>query len=127
MIYLSDKSSFRSQKHFKMNFLQDKDRPGFFKDYYTSVRKSVQNDQFNEFCKLKSDESRVRFLLKLPSVHDIDIKSFYKGKSEREALERKEAGNKAFIHKNNLEALKLYSQAVVKAPVPSGKYWKLIS
>ena len=91
------------------------------------VRKSLSNDQFNEFSRLKTDQERVSFVLKLPSAHDIDIKTFYKGKSEREALEKKEAGNKCFIHKDNLEALKLYSQAVIKAPVPSGKYWKLIS
>ncbi|XP_050719554.1 SET and MYND domain-containing protein 4-like isoform X4 [Eriocheir sinensis] len=106
--------------------IEDKERPGFFKDYHKTVRKALTNDQFNEFSKLKTNEDRIRFCFTLPAVHDIDIKPFFKGKSEKEALEKKEAGNKCFGRKNNLEALKLYSQAVVKAPVPSGKYWKLI-
>lgn len=107
--------------------IEDKERPGFFKDYHKAVRRNLTNDQFNEFSKLKTNEERIRFCFTLPAVHDIDIKPFYKGKSEKEALDKKEAGNKCFGRKNNLEALKLYSQAVVKAPVPSGKYWKLIS
>lgn len=106
--------------------LEDSDRPGFFKDYYRAVRKATSNDQFNQFSKLKTNEERIRFCFNLPAAHDIDIKTFFKGKSEKEALEKKEAGNKCFRRKNNVEALKLYSQAVVKAPVPSGKYWKLI-
>ncbi|XP_069940955.1 SET and MYND domain-containing protein 4-like isoform X3 [Cherax quadricarinatus] len=106
--------------------LEDSDRPGFFKDYYRAVRKATSNDQFNQFSKLKTNEERIRFCFNLPAAHDIDIKTFFKGKSEKEALEKKEAGNKCFGRKNNVEALKLYSQAVVKAPVPSGKYWKLI-
>ena len=110
-----------------MTYMEDKDRPGFFKDYYSSVRKSTTNDQINEFSCLQSDYDRVAMLIKMPPCHEIEIRTFYKGKSEREALEKKEAGNKCFIHKDNLEALRLYSQAVVKAPVPSGKYWKLIS
>ncbi|XP_050719552.1 SET and MYND domain-containing protein 4-like isoform X2 [Eriocheir sinensis] len=99
--------------------IEDKERPGFFKDYHKTVRKALTNDQFNEFSKLKTNEDRIRFCFTLPAVHDIDIKPFFKGKSEKEALEKKEAGNKCFGRKNNLEALKLYSQAVVKAPVPS--------
>ncbi|XP_042229115.1 SET and MYND domain-containing protein 4-like isoform X3 [Homarus americanus] len=106
--------------------LEDADRPGFFKDYYKAVRKATSNDQFNEFSKLKTDEERFRFCFNLPAAHDIDIRTYFKGKSEKEAMEKKEAGNKCFGRKNNVEALKLYSQAVVKAPVPSGKYWKLI-
>ncbi|KAG0713717.1 SET and MYND domain-containing protein 4 [Chionoecetes opilio] len=106
--------------------IEDKDRPGFFKDYHRAVRKALTNDQFNEFSKLKTNEDRIRFCFNLPAVHDIDIKTFFKGKSEKEALEKKESGNRCFGRKNNLEALKYYSQAVVKAPVPSGKYWKLI-
>lgn len=107
--------------------LEDEERPGFFKEYHRTVRRATSNDQFNEFSKLKTDEERIRFCFNLPAVHDIDIKMYFKGKSEKEALEKKEAGNRCFGRKNNLEALKLYSQAVVKAPVPSGKYWKLIS
>ncbi|KAK8747605.1 hypothetical protein OTU49_016491 [Cherax quadricarinatus] len=99
--------------------LEDSDRPGFFKDYYRAVRKATSNDQFNQFSKLKTNEERIRFCFNLPAAHDIDIKTFFKGKSEKEALEKKEAGNKCFGRKNNVEALKLYSQAVVKAPVPS--------
>ncbi|KAK4298803.1 hypothetical protein Pmani_028882 [Petrolisthes manimaculis] len=106
--------------------IEDVDRPGFFKDYHRAVRKATTNDQFNEFSKLKTDEERVRFCFNLPAIHDIDIKPYFKGKSEKEALDKKEAGNRCFGRKNNIEALKLYSQAVVKAPVPSGKYWKLI-
>ncbi|XP_045625291.1 SET and MYND domain-containing protein 4 isoform X2 [Procambarus clarkii] len=105
--------------HRSQRMLEDADRPGFFKDYYKAVRKATSNDQFNEFSKLKTDEERIRFCFNLPAAHDIDIRTFFKGKSEKEALEKKEAGNKCFGRKNNLEALKLYSQAVVKAPVPS--------
>lgn len=99
--------------------IEDKDRPGFFKDYHRAVRKALTNDQFNEFSKLKTNDDRIRFCFNLAAVHDIDIKPFFKGKSEKEALDKKEAGNRCFGRKNNLEALKLYSQAVVKAPVPS--------
>lgn len=97
----------------------DKDLPGFFKDYYKMVRTSVTNDQFNEFSKLKTNEERVRFVFGIPAAHDIDIKPYFKGKSEKEAIEKKEAGNMCFGKRNNVEALKLYSQAVVKAPVPT--------
>lgn len=107
--------------------LQDSEMPGFFKDYFRVIRKSVSNDEFNQFSKLKTDAERVRFIFNLPAAHEIDIQTFYKGKSEKEAMEKKEAGNKLFGRKKNMEALKLYSQAVVHAPVPTGKYWRLIS
>lgn len=108
--------------------LEDMDRPGFFKEYYKSVRKTVTNEQLNTFAKLANDEEKIRFVYEqIPAVHDIEVRTFYNGKSERDALERKEIGNKAFGRKKNLEALRCYSQAVVKAPVLSGKYWKLIS
>ena len=113
--------------HRTMYVMEEKDKPGFFKDYYKNVRSTITNDQFNQFSKLKTDEERIRFVFDLPVVHDINIRTYYKGKSEKEALERKEAGNKAFGRKKNVEALRCYSQAVVKAPVPVGKYWKLIS
>jgi len=107
--------------------LQDLDRPGFFKDYFNSVRCTVSPDQLNAFNKLKTDEERVKFCYEtIPAVHDIEIRHFFRGKSERDALDRKEAGNKEFSQKKNVEALRCYSQAVVKAPVLSGKYWKLI-
>ncbi|XP_018014886.2 SET and MYND domain-containing protein 4-like, partial [Hyalella azteca] len=100
--------------------LEDMDRPGFFKQYYQTVRQSITNDVLQEFSKLSSDEEKVRFCYeKIPAVHEIDIRTFYHGKSERDALERKEAGNKAFGRKKNVEALHCYSQAVVKAPVLS--------
>ncbi|XP_042864384.1 SET and MYND domain-containing protein 4-like isoform X2 [Penaeus japonicus] len=99
--------------------LQDSELPGFFKDYFRVIRKSVSNDEFNQFSKLKSDEERVRFIFDLPAAHEIDIQTFFKGKSEKEAMEKKEAGNKLFGRKKNMEALKLYSQAVVHAPVPT--------
>ncbi|XP_076056655.1 protein-lysine N-methyltransferase SMYD4-like isoform X3 [Oratosquilla oratoria] len=99
--------------------LEDFDRPGYFKDYYKNVRKTVSNDQLNEFAKLTTDEEKFRYVFNLPAVHDIDLKLFFKGKSEKEALEKKEEGNKSFGKKKNVEALTYYSQAVIKAPVPT--------
>jgi len=108
--------------------LEDMDRPGFFKDYYQTVRNGVTAEQLTEFAKLATDEEKLRFCYEnVPAVHEIDVQTFYYGKSERDALDRKEDGNKEFGKNNNVAALKLYSQAVVKAPVLSGKYWKLIS
>ncbi|XP_068205929.1 SET and MYND domain-containing protein 4-like isoform X2 [Palaemon carinicauda] len=98
---------------------EEKDLPGFFKDYFKMVRNALTNDQFNQFSKLKTNQERVRFVFSIPAAHDIDIKPYFKGKSEKEALEKKEAGNMCFSKKNNVEALKLYSQAVIKAPVPT--------
>lgn len=104
------------------------DRPGFFKDYYKSVRSTVTNEHVQQFTKLTSDDERVRFFFEqIPAIHEIEIRTYFRGKSERDALDRKEDGNKEFGKKKNVEALRCYSQAVVKAPVLSGKYWKLIS
>ncbi|KAF2356039.1 Tetratricopeptide-like helical domain, partial [Trinorchestia longiramus] len=100
--------------------LEDMDRPGFFKQYYQKVRQSTSNELLQEFSKLSTDEEKVRFCFeKVPAVHEIEVRTFYHGKSERDALDRKEAGNKAFGRKKNVEALQCYSQAVVKAPVLS--------
>ena len=108
--------------------LDDNERPGFFKDYYNKVRMSITNEELQQFAGMATDEDKVRFCYeRVAAIHDIDVRTFYHGKSERDALERKEAGNKAFGRKKNVEALQCYSQAVVKAPVLSGKYWKLIS
>jgi len=107
--------------------MEDSERPGFFKDYYESVRKSVSKEQMDQFLALKTDQDKVRFVFEsIPAIHEIELKSAVKGKSEKEAIENKEAGNKEFGKKRNEEALKCYSQAVVRAPVLSGKYWKLI-
>lgn len=108
--------------------LDEMDRPGFFKAYYKTVRQAVSHELVQQFSAHTTDEQKVRFCYeKIPEIHDIEIRTFYHGKSERDALDRKEAGNKAFGRKKNADALRCYSQAVIKAPVLSGKYWKLIS
>lgn len=100
--------------------LEDMERPGFFKQYYKTVRQAVPQDLVKQFTALSTDEERVRFCYeKVPEIHDIEIRTFYHGKSERDAIDRKEAGNKAFGRKKNSEALRCYSQAVIKAPVLS--------
>ncbi|CAL4136244.1 unnamed protein product [Meganyctiphanes norvegica] len=104
----------------------NKEMPGFFKDYAKMVRMAITNDKFNEFTKCTTDEERIRFIFAIPEVHDISLKTYFRPKSEKEAVDYKEQGNKAFGKNENAAALRFYSQAVLKAPVPTGKYWKLI-
>ncbi|KAL0276412.1 UNVERIFIED_CONTAM: hypothetical protein PYX00_003995 [Menopon gallinae] len=80
----------------------------------------VKTDVLKEFQKLKSDEERIRFVDKevIPQ-NQLNIEWIENGKDLKEAKELKEKGNKAFAKGNDREALKLYTESLMKMPQDS--------
>merc|ERR1719203_1234332 len=60
----------------------------------------------------------IKFTYELKAYKDaLEIKEFYPGKNAYEAKAKKGYGNKAYKEGKDLDALYLYSQAIVAAPV----------
>lgn len=96
---------------------------GFFPQLYESVCKNLSADEFEILQKLKDDgEAFIR------ATHDIEyfrkalqIREFYPGKNGHESKIKREYGNKAYQEEKDLDALYLYTQAVISAPCEGSK------
>ena len=102
------------------------EKNGFFKGYHISVLKKLTRDDLMALSGCRTDEERLVCVHKLPYVHQVpDIVSLEmakpspNGKSSTEAQQKRTKGNEAFKMKDYLRAARLYSDAILKAPIIS--------
>lgn len=102
------------------------ERNGFFKGYHISVLKKLTLDNLVALSACQTDEERLVCVHSLPYVHQVpDIvslemaKTLPKRKSAVEAQQKRTRGNEAFKMKDYSGAIRLYSEAVLKAPIIS--------
>jgi len=99
---------------------EDKRRKdGFFTKVYTAVCKAMGEENINKLESLNGDmKEMIKFTYDLKCFKDaLDIKEFYPEKKPLEAKAKKDYGNKAYQAGKDLDALYLYSQAIVTTPV----------
>ncbi|KAK7086785.1 hypothetical protein SK128_009829 [Halocaridina rubra] len=94
-------------------------KEGFFTHFIEQIDEQVSDSFFNKFGKLKTDEERILDTWAIKPVHTLKIQSFYKAKDSDMAEYFRKKGNAAFQNKENMEALVMYSRAVMKAPYNS--------
>ena len=88
------------------------------KDYLATIAEQVSDEEFQGFCKQRTDHDRILYCWTLPALHRT-MKSFrpaYRPKSADESMQRRQQGNEAFKEKDYRNALVLYNQSVVYAP-----------
>lgn len=99
------------------------DKNGFFKTYHLKVLESLKMADLEKFQACLNDEQRFTFCHALPYVHQLqpkELQRLFKPKSSTRAAQRRIEGNKAFQLKNYLQALQLYSSAILKASLYDG-------
>lgn len=99
------------------------DKNGFFKTYHLKVLESLKNTDLEQLKSCSNDEQRFAFCHSLPYVHQHQpkvLRRLFKPKSSIHAGQRRIEGNKAFLIKNYLQALQLYSSAILKASLYEG-------
>ena len=97
-------------------------KDGTFPRYCEAVRKSLDDNRFNEFAQLTSDEERFRFVNGLRKIVDeLQLKREYNGKGMEQATALKTLGNKAFQAERWNDALVFYNKCYVSTPKENGK------
>uniref|UniRef100_A0A182TQX6 MYND-type domain-containing protein n=1 Tax=Anopheles melas TaxID=34690 RepID=A0A182TQX6_9DIPT len=92
-------------------------KDGTFPRYCEAVRKSLDDNRFNEFAQLTSDEERFRFVNGLRKIVDeLQLKREYNGKGMEQATALKTLGNKAFQAERWNDALVFYNKCYVSTP-----------
>ncbi|XP_032793835.2 SET and MYND domain-containing protein 4 [Daphnia magna] len=98
------------------------EKNGFFKTYHISVLRKIRNGDLAALKACCNDEERLVFVHSLPYVHEIPLmssamaKSLPNGKSAIDAQKKRTEGNEFFKKKNYERAVRLYSEAISKAP-----------
>lgn len=87
----------------------------FFKKHFNNLMSVMGKDVLQEFKKMKSDEERIRFVDK-KVIPQLKIEWVENGKDSGAAQELKERGNQVFAKGNDREALKLYTESLMKMP-----------
>lgn len=107
------------------------EKNGFFKTYHISVLRKLRNGDLAALKACCNDEERLVFVHSLPYVHEIPLmssamaKSLPNGKSAIDAQKKRTEGNEFFKKKNYERAVRLYSEAISKAPsIAKGIYIK---
>ncbi len=99
------------------------EKNGFFKTYHISVLKNLRNGDLSELSACRNDEERLVYIHSLPYVHQVPYEmssamgdSLPSGKSAALAQKKRTEGNEFFKKKDYPSAVRLYSEAVSKAP-----------
>ena len=96
---------------------------GFFKTYHLSVLDSLKSTDLEQLQACTTDEQRFVFCQSLSYVHQHRPKALqrlYKSKSSTRSAQQRVEGNTAFKSKNYVQALQLYSSAILRAPLHDG-------
>ncbi|KAL9692280.1 hypothetical protein quinque_015869 [Culex quinquefasciatus] len=92
-------------------------KDGFFQKYCESLRKSITQNEFNDFAQLDSGEKRFNFINGLKSiVTELKLAREFNGKSLERSLDLKNLGNKSFQKESWNEALAYYNLCYMAAP-----------
>ncbi|KAF4521655.1 hypothetical protein B566_EDAN009388, partial [Ephemera danica] len=87
---------------------------GFFLDFYTKIRKTLSENEFNDFVVLENGEQRVAFVSRVLEQHTFPSEVWRESnKDDQTALRCKEDGNKLFQKNEFPNALKLYSKSIL--------------
>ena len=89
---------------------------GNFHEYYKTIKKSVAGDKLKQFVSLTSSEERVKYLLGLGGIDNIDTEASKPVYNLEKALEFKEKGNEFFRQHNYGEAFMFYTKALQHCP-----------
>lgn len=99
---------------------EDKRRAdGFFTKVYKAVCHAMGEENINKLEALEGNMTEmIKFTYELKCFKDaLDIKEFYPEKKPLESKAKKDYGNKAYQAGKDLDALYLYSQAIITCPV----------
>lgn len=99
---------------------EDKRRAdGFFTKVYKAVCHAMGEENINKLEALEGNMTEmIKFTFDLKCFKDaLDIKEFYPEKKPLESKAKKDYGNKAYQAGKDLDALYLYSQAIITCPV----------
>ncbi|XP_001865735.2 SET and MYND domain-containing protein 4 [Culex quinquefasciatus] len=92
-------------------------KDGFFQKYCESLRKSITQNEFNDFAQLDSGEKRFNFINGLKSiVTELKLAREFNGKSLERSLDLKNLGNKSFQKESWNEALAYYNLCYMATP-----------
>jgi len=100
--------------------LEEKRRQdGFFPKLHKLVCEQMGDDNIDKLETLKLDtDELIKFTFNLKVFYDgLEIKEFYPEKNQYESKAKKDYGNKAYQKGNDLDALYLYTQAIITCPV----------
>ena len=102
------------------------EKNGFFKTYHLSVLKKLDRNHLMALSACRNDAERLDCVHGLSYVHQLPdtmssalSKPQPNGKSAVEAKQKRTRGNEAFKKKDYSGAIRLYSEAVMKAPINS--------
>lgn len=88
----------------------------YFKSNLLACRQAIDED-FKKFASLNTNGERVSFLLSHPEAHYLTLEvENCPVKNIENALKIKETGNKYFGQGNYLQALEIYSNAILVTP-----------
>jgi len=94
-------------------------KEGFFPQVYKAVCAAMGEENIDKLEALRdSMPDLIKFTYELKCFKDgLEIKEFFPGKNQYESKAKKDYGNKAYQDGKDLDALYLYSQAIVSTPV----------
>ena len=102
------------------------EKNGFFKTYHLSVLRKLDRDHLMALSACRNDQERLDCVHGLSYVHQLPeamssalSKPSPNGKSTAEAKTKRTQGNEAFKMKDYSRAIRLYTEAVMKAPINS--------
>ncbi|XP_058819604.1 SET and MYND domain-containing protein 4 [Topomyia yanbarensis] len=92
-------------------------KDGFFQKFCETSRKNINQNVFNDFAQLDSDEKRFGFINSLKSVvAELKLAREFNGKNLDQSLNFKNLGNKAFQRESWNEALAYYNMCYMATP-----------
>lgn len=95
----------------------DSEVGNYFHTNFLDLQNSISPQDRKKFMSLDSDSERIGFLMSYPEMHAIPIETVAQmQKNGEKALKLKDAGNKLFGRGEFVEALEMYSNAVLLAP-----------
>lgn len=103
------------------------EKNGFFKPYHIAVLKNLRNGDLSALSACRNDEERLVYVHSLPYVHEVPnemssaMGNLTNGKSAAIAQKKRTEGNEFFKKKDYPSAVRLYSEAVSKAPTNGRK------
>jgi len=92
---------------------------GFFPTLYKAVCKNMGTENIDKLEELKLDlPALIKFTYELKCYKEgLEIKEFFPGKNAYQSKAKKDYGNKAYQDGKDLDALYLYSEAIIATPV----------
>jgi len=100
-------------------FEEKRRKEGFFPQVYKGVCAAMGEENIDKLEGLRENMADlVKFTYELKVFKDaLEIKEFYPEKNQYESKAKKDYGNKAYKEGKDLDALYLYSQAIIATPV----------